>query len=282
MIDIIKDTLMDSLKLIPFLFCAFLIMEFIEHKLSNKSKKVIEKSGKYGPFLGSILGAFPQCGFSVAATNLYATRIISVGTLIAIYLSTSDEMLPILISQNVDAILILEILGLKVAIGMICGVFIDYILRNKKQSKHNEIKDFCEEEHCHCDHGIILPTIKHTLNILLFITIVTFLLNLGIEYLGEENIAKIFMKDSFVGPFISSLIGLIPNCASSVVITELYLTEAITFGSAMAGLLTGAGVGLLILFKVNKNMKDNFKILFTVYGIGVVVGIIIDLIGMIL
>lgn len=282
MIDIIKDTLMDSLKLIPFLFCAFLIMEFIEHKLSNKSKKVIEKSGKYGPFLGSILGAFPQCGFSVAATNLYATRIISVGTLIAIYLSTSDEMLPILISQNVDAILILEILGLKVAIGMICGVFIDYILRNKKQSKHNEIKDFCEEGHCHCDHGIILPTIKHTLNILLFITIVTFLLNLGIEYLGEENIAKIFMKDSFVGPFISSLIGLIPNCASSVVITELYLTEAITFGSAMAGLLTGAGVGLLILFKVNKNMKDNFKILFTVYGIGVVVGIIIDLIGMIL
>lgn len=277
--DVIMDTFEDSIKLIPFLFVTFLLLEFIEHKMSKKSKKIVEKSGKFGPFFGSILGAFPQCGFSAAATNLYAARVISVGTLIAIYLSTSDEMLPILISENVDITLVLKIVGLKIAIGMLCGFVIDFILR-KKEKNVESIHEICEHDHCDCKHGIIKSSIIHTISITLFIIIASFILNTLIYHIGEDNIGKIFLKNSIFGPFISSFIGLIPNCAASVVITELYLNNAISFASMIAGLLTGAGIGLLILFKENNNIKENFQILFTIYGIGAISGVIIELIGM--
>jgi len=280
--EIIIDTLIDSIKLLPFLFVAFLIIEYIEHKLNNKSKNIIKKSGKLGPLFGGIFGAFPQCGFSAAATNLYVTRIISLGTLISIYLSTSDEMLPILLSEKAEIKTILLIIILKIIIGMIFGFVIDYVLRNKKNNTEEEIKEFCNDEHCHCDHGIIKSSIKHTINILFFIMLVTFILNLGMFYLGEDRLSQIFMKNQIFGPFISSLVGLIPNCGASVVITELYLKGAITFGSAMAGLLTGSGVSLLVLFKINKNIKENLNILFMVYIIGVVCGMIIDIINFII
>ena len=145
--DIIIETLMDSLKLLPFLFITFLIMEYFEHKMSNKSKNSIQKAGKLGPLLGGLLGAFPQCGFSVAATNFYTTRIISFGTLIAIYLSTSDEMLPILISEKADISLMIKLVGIKIIIGIIFGFIIDFILR-KTQKKSVQIENFCHEEHC--------------------------------------------------------------------------------------------------------------------------------------
>lgn len=279
MLDIIEDTLLDAVKLLPFLFVTFLIMEYIEHKLSDKSKEKIEKSGKYGPIVGSILGMFPQCGFSVAATNLYATRVITLGTLISVYLATSDEMLPILISYKVDIKLIVSILVLKVIIGMICGFLIDKFIRVKKDT---EIKDFCDEEHCDCDHGILKSTIKHTLNIFIFIVIAEFILNIIVALTGFETLESIFMKNSIFGSFITSLIGLIPNCAASVVITELYLNEVITFGSIVAGLLASAGVGFLVLFKTNKNLKENIQILVTVYIMGAISGIIIDIIAMII
>lgn len=276
--EVIIDALLDTVKLLPFLFIAFLIMEFIEHKFSKKSKLKIEKAGKLGPLVGSILGSFPQCGFSAMATNLYATRIITVGTLIAIYLSTSDEMLPILISEGADFGVIIKIIGLKIIIGLIFGFIIDFILRKKHKNKDYEIKDFCIENHCDCNHGIVKSSIKHTLNIALFIMIITLVLNSGIHYLGEDNISKLFLKDSFFSPFISSLIGLIPNCGASVVITELYLSNTISFASCIAGLLTGSGAALLILFKVNKNLKDNLKILITLYLIGSLSGVVIELI----
>lgn len=278
--EVIIDTLVDALKLIPFLFVAFLIMEFIEHKFSNQSKKKMEKAGKFGPVIGSLLGALPQCGFSAMATNLYATRIITVGTLISIYLSTSDEMLPILISHQTNIGLILKIILIKIIIGMICGFLIDFILRTKHKTKDYEIKDFCIEEHCNCDshkHGILKSSIHHTIHIIFFIMIITLILNTGIHYLGEDNISKLFLKDNIFSPFISSLIGLIPNCGASVVLTELYLNNTISLASCMAGLLTGSGVALLILFKVNKNMKDNIKILITIYLIGAISGLIIGL-----
>ncbi len=279
--DIILDTLIDSLKILPFLFLTFLLMEYLEHKMTNKNKKIIKKSGKFGPLIGGILGAFPQCGFSAAATNLYATRIISVGTLISIYLSTSDEMLPILISEKADIKLIIGIILIKVVVGIIFGFIIDFILRKRRQDNY-EIKDFCKEEHCDCNNGILKSTIKHTFNIIIFITIIELLLNIGFNYLGEETISKIFMKDSIIGPFIASLIGLIPNCGSSVVLTELYLNNTISFASTISGLLTGSGVALLILFKVNKNISENIKILLSIYFIGVLVGVIFQIIGVIL
>lgn len=279
--EIVLDTLLDALKLLPFLFVAFLIMEYIEHKFNEKNKNKISKAGKFGPIFGSLLGAVPQCGFSVMATNLYATRIITVGTLISIYLSTSDEMLPILISEGAKASVIFEILIIKMIIGMVCGFVIDFILRKKHNGKDYEIKDFCLEHHCDCNHGIIKSSLKHTLNIILFIVLVTFLLNTGIHYLGEENIGKLFLKDSVFAPFISSLIGLIPNCGASVIITELYLSGVISFASCISGLLTGSGVALLVLFKVNKNKKDNVKILLTLYLIGAILGLLIEFISLI-
>ena len=279
MYEIIEDTLIDAIKLLPFLFVAFLIMEYIEHKLSNKSKEKIEKSGKYGPIVGSILGIFPQCGFSVAATNLYATRVITLGTLISVYLATSDEMLPILLSKKVDIMLIISILLVKVVIGMICGLIVDKLIR---LNHDNEIKDFCDEEHCDCEHSILKSTVKHTLNIFIFILVAEFILNIIVSYSGFETLESIFMKNSIFGSFITSLIGLIPNCAASVVTTELYLNNVITYGSLIAGLLTGAGVGLLVLFKANKNIKENIQIIILLYGIGVISGIIIDIACMLL
>lgn len=278
MLDVIVDTLLDGIKLIPFLFIAFLILELLEHKLSGKNKKIIEKSGKFGPIIGSMLGAFPQCGFSVAATNFYATRIITLGTLISIYLSTSDEMLPLLISEGVDIKLIIKVLGIKILIGMISGFIIDLIFRKKEK---NHIHDFCEEEHCNCKNGVLISTIKHTLNITLFIIIISFILNTIIFYVGEDTLGNLIFRKKVLGPILSSLIGLIPNCASSVVITQLYLGNVISFGAMMSGLLTGSGVAILVLFKVNKNLKENLKILGIVYIIGVISGIIIELINIV-
>lgn len=272
--------LKDVVKIIPFLFIAFLVIELIEHKFSKKTKKIITKSGKFDPLLGGILGLFPQCGFSVMATNLYVTRIISVGTLIAIYLSTSDEMLPILLSNNVEFSTIIKLLGIKFSVGIFFGFLIDFILRKRKKEKLDY--NICDEEDCHCERGILVSTLKHTFNTLLFLFIATFVLNILIETLGEENISKIFMKNSLLGPFVSSLVGLIPNCASSVIITELYLENAISLGATMAGLLTGSGVAILMLFKSNKNLKENFTILGLVYIIGVITGIFIEVVRMVL
>jgi len=278
MLHIIIHTLKEVLNLIPFLFIAFLLIELIEHKFNNKSKKIISKSGKFGPLLGSLLGLFPQCGFSVFATNLYVTRIISLGTLIAIYLTTSDEMLPILLSEKVEFNIIFKLLVIKFIIGILAGFIIDLVL--SKTSKKEKINyELCDDEHCHCEKGIFTSSIKHTLNTIVFIFIITLILNILMHTSGEENLSKLFLKDSIFGPFIASLIGLIPNCGASVVITQLYLNNTITLGSTMAGLLTGSGVAIVVLFKSNKDYKENLIILSLLYGIGVISGIIIDLIG---
>ena len=273
--EIIIETLLDTVKLIPFLFIAFLIIELIEHKFNEKNIRVVEKSGKFGPIIGSILGAFPQCGFSVLATNLYTTRIITMGTLIAIYLSTSDEMLPILLSRNASFSLILKVVLLKLFLGMIYGFIVDLFIRKEETKEDYHI---CEEENCHCEDNILLSSLKHTFNIVLFIIIINFILNICFEYLGSNYLSKLFLKNSIFGSFVTSLIGLIPNCGASVIITELYLNNAISFGSMISGLLTGSGVALVVLFKTNKNIKENLKILSLTYSFGVISGVIIDLI----
>lgn len=278
MLDVIKDTVIDSLKLLPFLFLTFLLMEYFEHKMKNKSKKIVEKAGKFGPIIGSFLGVIPQCGFSVAATNLYATRIITLGTLISIYLSTSDEMLPILLSEKVEFGLIAEVLLIKIIVGIICGFIIDLVYRKKEKI---EIQEFCHDKHCDCEHSILKSTLKHTFDIFMFILIISFVLNLAFSYLGEEVISSILMKNSIFGSFLTSLLGLIPNCFSSVLITQLYLKNTISFASMIGGLLTGSGVALLVLFRVNKDKKQNFRILLLLYLIGALTGLLISVFDMI-
>ena len=284
MYEMLIEIFIESLNLVPFLFLTFLLLEYMEHKMNQKNKKFLEKSGKFGPIIGSILGAFPQCGFSVAVTNLFSARVITLGTLISVYLSTSDEMLPILISKNAGISFIITTLFLKVIIGMIWGIIIDFYITKiiKKEEIKKNIHELCEEEHCHCKESLFKSSIKHTFNIFIFIFISSLIIHLLIHFVGEDNISKLFLKDSIFGPFISSLIGLIPNCGSSVIITELYLNGAINYSSLIAGLLTGSGIAILILFKQNKDLKENLKVLAIVYSLGVISGVIIYLLGMVI
>lgn len=283
MLDAILDAIIDSLKLLPFLFITYLLMELLENKASEKSLRVIKKSGKFGPILGSLLGIVPQCGFSAAAASLYAGKIISIGSLIAIFLSTSDEMLPILISSAAPISLIIKILLIKLIIGIVFGVIIDIIFTKKNniniEDDKTHIHDICEDEHCHCNEdGILRSSIKHTLHIFIYVFIIVLAITILINIIGEDSIANIMTKTNILGPFISSLIGIIPNCASSVIITQLYLKDMITFGSLIAGLLMNSGIGMLILFRLNKNKKENFLILLILFVISIISGIIIDLI----
>lgn len=280
LVHVLEHSLLDTVKIVPFLFLTYLLMEFIEHKTTDKVKNVIHKSGKAGPFIGGLLGAVPQCGFSASAAGLYAGRVISLGTLIAIFLSTSDEMLPILISEAVDIKLILQILGMKIVIGMFAGFVIDFVMRHKKTVKNEDwkIHDMCEHEHCHCERSIWKSALIHTLQIVLFILIVNLALNTIIEFVGEESLANLFFTKPIIGELVAGLVGLIPNCASSVVITQLFLEGVISFGSMMSGLLVGSGVGLLVLFKVNESIKENLKILALLYAIGVGSGMLLGLI----
>lgn len=276
---ILLDTLFESLNLLPFLLITFLIIEFIEHKASKKSIKMLTKTKKYGPIIGGILGATPQCGLGVMATNLYATNIITIGTLIAIYLSTSDEMLPVLISEGMPFSKILIILLIKIVIGIACGFIIDFIFRKKNKHTKIDVQELCENEHCHCENSIIKSSLIHTLKTFSFIFLVSFVLHIFIHEIGEDKISNLLLNGNIFTPFLSSIIGLIPNCAGSVVITELYVNNVISFGSMLAGLLTGSGISILVLFKANSDLKDNMLILGTVYIIGVIFGILFNLVG---
>lgn len=273
--DVILDTLIDSVKLIPFLFLTYLAMEYLEHKTASQTRNFIKKAGKWGPLFGGIAGAVPQCGFSAAASNLYAGRVITLGTLLAIYLSTSDEMLPILISEQAPVAMIGKILLAKVLIGAAAGFLVDMFL-GKKQETHEHIHQLCEHEHCHCEKGIFRSALNHTVQITFFILVVSFGLNLILHFLGEDALANLILNRPLLGPVLAGVVGLIPNCAASVVITQLYLQGAMGPGAMMSGLLVGAGVGLLVLFRVNHDRKENLKIVGLLYLIGVVSGIVIE------
>lgn len=277
MIDAILDAIIDSIKILPFLFLTYLLMEYLEHKTSEKAKNAIKKSGRFGPIIGGLLGAIPQCGFSVSATNLYAGRVITLGTLISIYLSTSDEMLPILISNGTNLGLVLKIVAIKIIIGMAVGLLIDCAFR-KKEQEDEHIHNLCEHDHCHCEEGILKSSIKHTLQIFVFILIASLILNLAIYVIGEETLASFILNKPVLGPILAGLIGLIPNCASSVILTELFTSGVIGMGTLIGGLLVNSGLGVIVLFKVNKNLKENIKIVSILYVIGVIAGIIIEMI----
>ena len=228
MLHLIEDALMDSVKLIPFLFLTYLVMEYLEHRTGGHARKLIRRpgaaedtghsprrhfaAGLAAPIVGGLLGALPQCGFSAAASNLYAGRIITLGTLLAIYLSTSDEMLPILISEQASAAMILKILAAKAVIGMTAGLAIDLLYRKGNESRE-KIHDICRQERCHCEKGILRSALSHTVKIALFILAVNLGLNLILHFLGEEALENLILNRPFIGPLLAGLVGLIPNCA---------------------------------------------------------------------
>lgn len=279
----LSHTIEDSVKLLPFLSFTYLLMELLEHTTGGKVQNKIKNAGKVGPLWGGLLGIMPQCGFSAAASSLYAGRVITVGTLLAVFLSTSDEMLPIFISESVAPATIIKILGAKVCIAIISGFLAELVYVNvfKKKEKDMDIHVVCEEEHCSCEDGVLKSALKHTLKIFVYILLITFILTLVIEMIGEDHLAVVFQNIPVVGEMIAALVGLIPNCASSVVITELYLSGIIGAGAMMSGLLVNAGVGLLVLFRLNRNWKQNAGIMAALYGFGVVWGVIIELLGIV-
>lgn len=278
-LEVIADSCADSIRLLPFLFFTYLVMEYLEHRAGERMQDVIRRSGKAGPAIGGLLGVFPQCGFSAAASNLYAGRIISLGTLMAVFLSTSDEMLPIMISENVGLPIMGKILAVKVLFAVFVGFGIDLVYRRK--DKDMQIEHLCERHHCHCERGIWKSALHHTLEVFIYILLISFVLNLLIALIGEETLGALILHQPVAGVLIAALVGMIPNCAASVIVTKLYLGGVLGAGALLAGLLSGTGVGYLVLLKVNDDRRENLRILFLLYGIGVMAGVIVEFMNMV-
>lgn len=279
-LGIFLDTLTDALKMLPFLFAAFCLIELLEHHAGEKLSRFFARAGKAGPAVGALLGCVPQCGFSVLSANLYAGGVITLGTLCAVFLSTSDEAILLLAATPSATPDILKLLLAKVLIGVAAGYLVDFLFRKKTDSEL-QLKDLCDHEHCGChEHGGILrPALLHTAKIFGFVFLITLVLNFLVEFLGHERLETLLLHDSVFQPFLTALFGFIPNCAASVLLTQLYLEGALQFGAVVSGLCTGAGAGLLVLFRENRNPKDNLKILGILYVAAVVPGVLLQILG---
>lgn len=275
MLEILAETLIDNIKIFPFLFITYLFLEYLERKTSDKTTAVIQKATKAGPLVGAVLGVLPQCGFSVVAANLFAARVITLGTLLAIFLSTSDELLPILISYEAPLSLIALIIGYKAACGIIFGYLIDFTFKKHRSLPAPDIETLCQNEHCHCEENEPLwkPALYHSVRITLFILAVSLILNLLLQFYGNSaNWAQI-LQYPLLGEMFSALIGLIPNCSASVILTQMYILNYIDFSTMMSGSLVSGGVGLLVLFRVNRPLKQNLKIIALLYICGLLGGL---------
>lgn len=283
MTEILLDAVIDTLKLVPFLFVTYWFMEWLEHKTGTKTQALIRRAGRLGPLFGGLLGVFPQCGFSAAAANLYSGGLVTAGTIAAVFISTSDEMVPIFISEAVPVLTIIKILAFKFAVAVVFGFILDFIFHEiiHKEIRYKDIHSMCESEHCKCDEGILKSTIHHTLHITLFIFLITLVLNLILHGVGEDKLAMLFTNMPVVGELIAGIVGLIPNCAASVVITELYIKGVIGAGPMITGLMAGAGIGMLVMFRMNKkHPRHNLAILGYVYAASVLTGILLDFTGL--
>ncbi len=278
-LEILHHVLPEALRMLPFLFGAYLLMEYVEHKAPDRLKKLLVRRSGSGVAVGALLGCVPQCGFSVAAANLFAGGVVTAGTLLAVFLSTSDEAVLVLLAHPDRWFEILRLLGSKVLLAVVVGLLVDAVGR-KAHSRHEEhIHELCSE--CGCGQhrgGILRPALWHTLHVFVFIFIVMFLLELGMHALGEERLAALLLADSIFQPVLTALVGFVPNCAVSVVLTELYLSGSISFGAAIAGLSTGAGVGLLVLWRTHRNVKVNLQIMMVMFVSASLAGILLQLV----
>lgn len=283
LLDILMDTVLDSVKMLPFLLAAFLLMEWLEKYSGEYMNRMLAKVGHAGPIVGALLGCIPQCGFSVVAANLYAGGILTPGTLLAVFLATSDEAVLILLGNPGRGQDILVLLGVKVLIGTVAGYLIDFLIP-KRHDHEADMERICADCGCH-EHGavhehghggIVRAALHHTIRIFVYIFIFTGILSLAIELLGIERLSALLLGDSIFQPLIAAVIGMIPNCAASVMLTELYLNGAISFASVVAGLCTGAGIGLVVLFRMNEDVKENLKIVGMLYAVAAVSGVLLE------
>ena len=287
----VGDALIDTIEVIPFLFVTYLLLEFMENRMSKQALEKFEKAGPLGPIIGSALGALPQCGWSSAASTFYAGRVITIGTLFAVYLSTSDELIPIFIAGGMPVNELLFLIAVKFVIGIIFGFAIDGVIKifklDKKERKERyEIHELCERDRCSCNHHdekskskVLRPALVHTFQITIFIFIITLLLNIIIQFIGGYDTLRAFVdQNKFMSVLAASIVGLIPNCASSVVVAQLYVDGILGMGALLAGLLDAAGVGLIVLFRNNRPMKQNLLITICLFAISVIIGLIVTLI----
>ncbi|MBR5246529.1 MAG: arsenic efflux protein [Clostridia bacterium] len=277
--DILLHSVLDTLKALPFLFIAFLIIEFLEHKAQDKVKHLFTRSGTAGPLIGTIAGCIPQCGFSVMSANLYSSGIISLGTLVAVFLATSDEAIILLATSSNGAFEILRLIVAKVIIALVFGYGIYLIERKLHKAHHHHSHDLCEHDHCGCDEnsGVLRPALIHTVKVFGFLLLFTMVIDLAVSFIGTERLSHLLLSESAFQPLLSALIGFIPNCASSVLLTQLYIEGTLSFGALIAGLCTNAGAGMLILFRDKSKLKENLKILGIMYLCSVIPGIILHL-----
>lgn len=361
LLHFIEHALEDTLVLVPFLFVTYIALEALEHAAGARANAVVRGAGAAGPVAGALLGVVPQCGFSAMAATLYAGRVVTLGTLVAVFLSTSDEMLPMLVAERVDAGLLFRVLGLKVLVALITGVLADLAIRALRKNARvhaflrrtvfsvrrdgmeadvvdqmaeggetaEHICRLCEQDHCGCghdhahvhegehghehghergyedadghvagcdhDHGhghghaggrfgiagsIVMSAVSHTVQVSLFIFLVTFALVLVLETVGEDALAAFLSGNQLLAVFASALVGLVPNCSASVVITQLYLEGVLGFAPLMAGLLTSVGVGYLVLFRTNRHPRENAVIVVGLFLIACVWGLVFAALGL--
>ena len=307
---VLEHSIEDTLYLIPFLFVTYLAMEWLEHKAGDKAEEAVRRAGAAGPVVGALVGIVPQCGFSAAAATLWAGRVITLGTLFAVFLSTSDEMLPIFLAEQVAPMTILKIMGVKLIIGMVMGFVVDAAIRLARRDREKlRIHELCERDHCHCngdcetceqqpelaydfehdeahEHhheggSILRSALKHTVQVTVFIFVITLVLDGALELVGEDALAAFLGSNPVLSVLGSALVGLIPNCAASVVIAQLYVEGALGAGAMMAGLLVSAGVGLLVLFRTNRGLRQNLIVLAGLWATGVFWGLIISAFGIV-
>ncbi|MST71820.1 putative manganese transporter [Olsenella porci] len=313
-IDALIDSLKDTLELVPFLFLTYLAMEALEHGMAGRTEDIIRRADKSGPIVGALLGALPQCGFSAMAGTLYAGGVVTVGTLVAVILSTSDEMIPVFIAHQEPASRLLSIVGVKVVAGMAVGLALDAVLRltHRSGDGHAHIHELCDRAHCHCDDelgesdaahdaaaasdgaeghhhahahhaawGIVRSAAIHTVEVTFFIFLVTLAFGLVFSLVGQNAIGEFLGVHPVRATFLAALIGLIPNCGASVVIAELYLDGSLAAGPMLAGLLVSGGMGLLVLFRTNPDMRKNVTVTLFVYAVGVAVGLLANALGIV-
>ena len=272
-------TLEHTASSLPFLFGAYLLIEFIEHRHAEKFAAWLSKFGKAGAAVGALLGIVPQCGFSVVAANLYSNRIITAGTMLAVFISTSDEAIPVLLSNPGNAGKILPLIGAKLVLAIVAGFMVDrFGLFNITKEEIEAVEE--EHSHCHTEghNGLLKSTVLHTLSTFVFIFVVMFVMELCIDTIGEEAFASFIASESFFQPFVAGIVGLIPNCASSIIIAQLYAEGAITFGAAFAGLSVGAGTGLLVLFRNDVDKIECLRLTGFLFIVSVAVGTVLQFI----
>ena len=279
------EAVVDSLWSVPILLIAYFAMELLENSQRLNEDVLHGHSRKVGPLIGGLLGIVPQCGISGAAATLFSTGSITVGTMLAVFFATSDEMLPILLSSLTDrsvsvgdvAWIVAGKAVLAIALGYIADLLLRSVIRPGK-----DIESFCQREHCHCEEtgnpywAAFRSALKHTLKIIAMLLVVNFILNLVFVFIGVERLTASFLSKPVIGVTVLAFFGLIPNCSVSVILTRTYLSGIIGVGGLFAGLLSNAGIGLLVLFRNNKNRRENLIITATLFVLSAVVGVLLS------